>query len=220
MKPVFQVLFGLIAILTLGALVLSFSLDGMVKSNIENTTSEMLDTSVEVNGVAISILDGTGTIKGVTVHNPEGFSNNPAAKLQQISMKVDLYSLLSDTIIVKEIQIQKPHFYYEQKVSGSNLNTLTDNLGGSSSSGTSLIVDHLLVENGRVTLTAEIGGENTVEGNFSNIEVEGIGRNGNNTVEQTIKEILEPILKKAAEEAIKQGMMDKAKDAVEGLLDG
>jgi uncharacterized protein involved in outer membrane biogenesis len=135
-------------------------------------------------------------------------------------MMVDLYSLISDTIIVKEIQIQKPHFYYEQKVSGSNLNTLTDNLGGSSSSGTSLIVDHLLVENGRVTLTAEIGGENTVEGNFSNIEVEGIGRNGNNTVEQTIKEILEPILKKAAEEAIKQGVMDKAKDAVEGLLDG
>ena len=220
MKPVFQVLFGLIAIATIGALILSFSIDGIVKSNIESTTSQMLSTSVEVNDVALSILDGSGTIEGLTIHNPEGFSDNPAAKLQQISMQVDLYSLLSDTIVVKELQVQRPELYYEQKISGSNLNALTDNLSGGSSSGTSLIVDHLLVENGRVTLTSEIGEDKTVKGNFSTIEITGIGRSGNNTMEQTIKEILDPILKEAAEEAIKQGLMDKAKDAVKDLLDG
>jgi len=220
MKPVFQVLFGLIAIATIGALILSVSVDGMVKSNIESTTSQMLETSVEVNDVAISILDGSGNIAGVTIHNPEGFSDNPAVKLQQISMKVNLYSLLSDTVIVEEIHIQKPNLYYEQKASGSNLNALTDKLSDSPSSGTSLIVDYLLVENGRIRLTAEIGEENTVRGDFSKIEIEGIGRSGNNTMEQTIKQILEPILKEAVEEAIKQGLMEKAEEAIEGLLDG
>jgi len=220
MKPVFQVLFGLIAIATIGALILSVSVDGMVKSNIESTTSQMLETSVEVNDVAISILDGSGNIAGVTIHNPEVFSDNPAVKLQQISMKVNLYSLLSDTVIVEEIHIQKPNLYYEQKASGSNLNALTDKLSDSPSSGTSLIVDYLLVENGRIRLTAEIGEENTVRGDFSKIEIEGIGRSGNNTMEQTIKQILEPILKEAVEEAIKQGLMEKAEEAIEGLLDG
>jgi len=220
MKPVFQVLFGLIAIATIGALILSVSVDGMVKSNIESTTSQRLETSVEVNDVAISILDGSGNIAGVTIHNPEGFSDNPAVKLQQISMKVNLYSLLSDTVIVEEIHIQKPNLYYEQTASGSNLNALTDKLSDSPSSGTSLIVDYLLVENGRIRLTAEIGEENTVRGDFSKIEIEGIGRSGNNTMEQTIKQILEPILKEAVEEAIKQGLMEKAEEAIEGLLDG
>lgn len=72
MKPVFQVLVALIVIFAIGALVLSFSLDGIVKSNLEDTTSEMLDTAVEVNEVGISILDGSGTIDGFIIHNPQG----------------------------------------------------------------------------------------------------------------------------------------------------
>lgn len=220
MKPVFQALFGLIAIAAIGALILSFSIDGIVKSNIESTTSKMLNTSVDVDDVSLSILDGSGTIEGITIHNPEGFSDNPALKLQQISMTVDLYSLLSDTVIVKRIAINKPEVYFEQKASGSNLDALAANLGGSSSTETNLIVDYLLVEDGNVTLTTDIGGEKTAEASFSRFELKGIGREGNNTMEQTMQQILEPILQKAAREAIKQGLLEKAKDKIKDLLDG
>lgn len=112
MKPVFQALFGLIVLAAIGALIISFSLDRMVASNLESTTSEMLDTSVEVDNVDISILDGKGTIDGFTIHNPKGFSNKPAVKLQQIKLRVDIYSLLSDTIVVKELHIQKPELFF------------------------------------------------------------------------------------------------------------
>ncbi len=220
MKPVFQVLFALIIIAALGALVLSFSLDGIVKSNIESTTSEMLDTSVDVNDVSLSILDGSGTIDGITIHNPEGFSDKPAVKLQQISMTIDLFSLLSDTVLVKEIRIQKPELYFEQRKSGNNLNALNEKLSEQPSSETNMIIDYLLVADGRVTLTADIGEEKTVEGEFSKIEIEGIGRQGNNTMEQAMQQILEPILQRALQEAVKQGLMDKAKDALQDLLDG
>lgn len=224
MKPVFQILFALILIAAVGALILSFSLDGIVKSNIESTTSEMLDTSVEVNDVSISILDGEGTIDGITIHNPEGFSDRPAIQLKQIHMKIDLSSLLSDTMIVEELRIQQPELYVEQSASGNNLNALNQELQTQPPSETSMIVDYLLVSDGRVTLTADIGKEKTVEGEFSKIEIEGIGRQGNNTMEQTIKQILEPILQKALQEAVEQGLMDrakeKAKDALENLLNG
>lgn len=220
MKPVFQVLFVLIIVTTLGALILSLSLDGIVKSNIESNTSEMLDTSVEIDDVTISILDGSGTIEEITIHNPEGFSDNPALQLQQISMKVDLYSLLSDTIVVKEIRIQKPELYFEQKAAANNFKALTDKLDDSSTSETNMVVDYLLVENGRVTLSADIGEEKSVEETFSKIEIEGIGRSGNNTMEQTLQQVLEPILERAVQEAVKQGLMDKAKDAMQDLLDG
>ncbi len=80
LKPVFQVLFGIIVVGALGALVLSFSIDGMVKSELEDTTAEMMNTSVEVDNVSISLFDGSGTISGITIHNPEGFSERPAVK--------------------------------------------------------------------------------------------------------------------------------------------
>lgn len=220
MKPVFQALFAFIVIAALGALILSFSLDGIVKSNIESTTSEMLDTSVEVNDVSISILDGSGTIDGITIHNPEGFSDQPAVRLQQINMKVDLFTLLSDTVIVEELRIQKPELYFEQTPKGNNLNALNQKLSEQPSSETSMIIDYLLVSDGRVTLTADIGEEKTVEGEFSKIELEGIGRQGNNTMEQAMQQVLEPILQRALQEAVERGLKDKAKDALENLLDG
>lgn len=220
MKPVFQVLFALIIIAALGALILSFSLDRIVKSNIESTTSEMLDTSVQVNNVSISILDGTGTIDGITIHNPDGYSDKPAVKLQQISMAVDLSSLLSDTVVVKEVRIQKPELYFEQKAGGNNLNALTEKLKTQPSSETSMVIDYLLVADGQVTLTADIGKEKTVKGEFSKIKIEGIGRQGNNTMEQAMQQILEPILQRALQEAVEQGLMDKAKDALQNILDG
>lgn len=221
MKPVFQVLFALIVATAIGALALSFSIDGIVKSNIESTTSEMLDTSVDVDNVAISILDGSGTIDGFTIHNPEGFTDKPAVKLQQIKMQLDLYSLLSDTVVVKEIHIQKPELFFEQKGVSNNLNALTDKLGGDTSSEVNLVVDRLLVENGSVTLTADIGKEEkTLVAEFSQIEIEGIGRDGNNTMEQAMQQMLEPILQKAVQQAIKEGLLDAAKEKLKDLING
>lgn len=220
MKPVFQVLVALIAIVTIGALVLSFTIDGIVKSNIESTTSEMLNTSVTVDDVSISILDGNGTIDGITIHNPEGFSDNPAMQLKQISMSVSLSSLISDTVIVNEIRIQQPELYFEQKTSGNNFNALTKNISDTSESDYNLIVDYLQVNDGHVTLTSDIGEERSAEAEFSQIEIEGIGREGNNTVEQTMRQILEPILQKALQEAVERGLKDKAKEKLQDLLDG
>lgn len=98
---------------------------------------------------------------------------------------------------------------------------MTDKLGGDASSETNVVVDHLLVENGSVTLTADIGkDEKTLAAEFSKIEIKGIGRDGNNTMEQVMQQILEPILKKAAREAAKEGLLDVAKDKLQDLIDG
>jgi len=220
LKPVFQVLFAIIVISAIGGLILSLSIDSMVQSSLESTTAEVLNTSVDVEDVSISLLNGSGTITGFTIHNPEGFSDKPAAKMQEISIKMKVSSLLSDTVIVDEVRIQKPELYYEQKATGNNFDALIGSMGGSSSSDTNLIVDYLLVENGQIALTADIGSEKSVMAEFSKIELEGIGRNSSNAMEQTIQQILKPVLEKALQEAATQGLMDKAKDALKDMLDG
>lgn len=214
MKPVFQVLVALIVILAIGALILSFSMDRIIKSNIENTTSEMLGTTVEVSDTDVSILDGTGSIDDITIHNPEGFSDTPAVKLQQINIKMDLATILSDTIVIESIQIKQPEIYLEQKGSGSNLQTLSKNLKETPSTGLNLIVDYLLVEEGKVTLNSEVDEVETMETTFDRFELTGIGREGNNALEQTVRQILRPILERAAREAVEQGLLE----AVEGKL--
>lgn len=220
MKKLFQVLVAVIGILAVSALILSFSIDGIVKSSIETTTTEMLDTSVSVDEVGISILDGSGTIKGITIQNPESFSDNPAVRLQEISLAIDLSTLLSDVVVVKEIRIQKPELYFEQKASGNNLKTLNDRMSASSSGSSSVIIDYLLVENGQLMLSTDIGEGKSAKTEFSRIEIEGIGRSGNNTMEQTMQQVLEPILREAAKEAVKRGLMEQAKDKLEDLLEG
>lgn len=221
MKRIFTVLAVVFAVLIIGLIVLSYTIDGIVKSNIESTGTEMLNTIVEVDNVGISIFDGAGTIDGITIHNPEGFSDNPAVKLQQISMKIDLSTLLSDTVVITDIQIKNPEVYFEQKASGNNLNTLKDNLGGGSTTTTNLVVDHLLVENGLVRLSSDIGGEETkAQAEFDRFELTGIGRQNSNTTDQTMRQILEPILAKAVQVAIREGLLELAKEKVQDLLDG
>lgn len=218
MKPVFQVLFALIIIFAIGALVLSFTLDGIIKSSLESTTGEMLETTVEVNNVDISVLDGTGTIDGITIHNPEGFSDNPAVKLQQINIKMNLWTLLSDTVIVNSVEINQPDLFLEQKATGNNFKILNDKLNEVEPSDINLIVDYLLVEEGQVTLRSDIGEERTVQGKFDRFELTDIGREGNNTMEQTLRQILRPILQRAAREAVERGLLDAAKGKLEDLL--
>lgn len=221
MKKVFQVLVAAIVIFVIGGLIISFSFDGIVKSSIESSTAEMLGTSVSVEEVDISILDGTGTITGITIQNPEPFSSNhPAVQLQQVSLSIDLTTLLSDVIVIREMRISSPELYFEQRASGNNFNTLNNRMNASSSGGTAVAIDYLLVENGQILLSADVGNGKSAEVGFSRIEIEGIGRDGNNTMEQTIQQVLEPILQKAVKEALEQGLMDQAKDKLQDLLEG
>lgn len=219
MKPVFQVLVAVIAIIALGALILSFSMDRIIKSNIEQTTSDMLDTSVEVNDASISILDGTGSIDGITIHNPEGFSDNPAVKLQQISIKMDLATILSDTVIIDSIEIKQPEVYFEQKGAGINLEKLSESLNEAPSTDINLIVDYLLVEEGLIKLTTETDEVQSTETTFDRFELTGIGREENNTIEQTVRQILRPVLERAAQEAVEQGLLDAAKEKLKDVFE-
>lgn len=219
MEKVFYFLAVLIGIIAIGLIVLSFTIDGIVKSNIEEVGSDMLNTSVEVDDVSISIFDGTGTIDGVAIENPEGFSDSPAMKLQQIHMKIDLSSLLSDTAVVDSIIINQPELFFEQKGTRINLKALTEDMDMSSSGESNLIIDYLLVEDGLVKLSTDVDKKRSAQVEFEEIELSGIGRSGSNTMKQTIRQVLEPIIERAVQQAIKEGLMEQAKDKLQDLLD-
>lgn len=221
MKKLLSIVGVLIGILLIGLIVLTYTIDGIVKSNIEDTGSSMLNTTVEVDDVNISLFDGEGTIDGITIHNPEEFSDSSAMQLQQIQMKVDVLSLLSDTIVVDSLIIQEPEIFFEQTTAGNNLNALTQNIDMESESETNVVIDYLRVNQGLVKARTAIGEEErSAQAEFEQFELTGMGRVDSNTMKQTLRQILEPIIERAAQEALKEGLLEQAKDRLQNLLDG
>jgi hypothetical protein len=149
------------------------NLGSYVRVAIERYGSEATQTTVHVSSVTLKIEASEGAIKGLTIHNPNGFSSANALSLGVASLVVDPQSVLgSGPIHIKEVVIDAPQVLYEQGMGGSNLDTLKHNvnayaakLGGASppsatpsaTGGTKperkLIIDNLYVRNGKVAVS-------------------------------------------------------------------
>ena len=124
---------GILAILLIGFLVLTMSVDSIVKNGIETVGSEMTGTAVTVERVSISPFSGTGTISGFRVENPEGFEQDYALEIEDFSIELNILSLFSDAIVVRNIEISSPSIYVEQKMPENNLRTIMNNIESTSS---------------------------------------------------------------------------------------
>ena len=204
-------------------LVITLSLDSMVKSGIERNGSDLLQTRVTVDNVNISLFSGSGTINGFAVQNPENYSDESALYIEEASIKIDITSLLSDRIIVNEVKLNNPEVFFEQKGFGINLKTLSDNMGTDSQetpedSETNLIIDHLKIIEGKVIVNSTLNRDQTTEVSLTDLTINDIGRDGNNTVKQSVKEILRPLFQKAIEDALKSGVTEQIEDKVRDLF--
>jgi uncharacterized protein involved in outer membrane biogenesis len=106
-----KIVIGAIALLIVIAGVSVFlynSIDEIVKGAIERFGTEITGTKVSVASVEISLKSGRGTIRGLKVHNPQGFSSDHALELGEITVEINVASLNKDPIIISEIRIQQP----------------------------------------------------------------------------------------------------------------
>lgn len=212
---------GLFTLLVIGFVVLTFTIDGIVKSAIEETGTELFQTAVSVEDVDISLFNGSGEINGLTVQNPEGFSVGEAIQIDQTNLQIDLLSIFSDTIVVENINIQNPVLFFEQKGLGVNLRQLNQNMElVEDVEGPSLVINHLLVENGTVRVSSTIERERTAEASIEEFELNNIGQAGSNTMKQSIREIMDPLIERAIQEAVSRGLLEQLENRVKDLLGG
>src|SRR3989304_184802 len=83
-----------VAALAVAALVaagvwLYLSLDHVVKRAIEKYVPEILQASVELDEVKLSLADGVGAVKGMRIGNPKGFRAPHAATAGTIELALD-----------------------------------------------------------------------------------------------------------------------------------
>ena len=72
MKRVLKFILIPAGVLILIAVILTFTIDSIVRSAIESRGSDILQTELSVDNVSISLLSGSGSIEGLSIANPDG----------------------------------------------------------------------------------------------------------------------------------------------------
>ncbi|HQT46029.1 MAG: hypothetical protein B7X08_00120 [Acidocella sp. 20-63-7] len=240
--------FVVLLLLIAGAVWYLFSdLDSLVKTAIEKYGSAATRATVSVEKVDLSITSGAGTISGLDIGNPPGFSTAHALILGAIAVQLDTGSLAgSGPIVIKSINITRPQVTFELTgglgpagiSTNSNLKAIQYNVQSYAGSGASSaaaqggkptrkeVINDLTVTGGQITivapqLTAQFAAQlkgKTLIVPLPPIHLTGIGQNsGGATAAQITNQVLGAITREATQVGT-AALVAQLKGSAGGLL--
>ncbi len=200
------------AIFVAGAVVYVLTnIDSIVKAAIEKHGSQATKTEVSVSSVSIHLSAGAGSISGLTVANPPGFSTPDIFSLKDISTRIAVKSVTKTPIVIDDIRISGPEVFYEMNSSGrSNLDMLKKNMaspeaatkgpGRKKAPGKEvrLFIRKLVFENGRVEVRIAGIGNKPVSVALPRLELNDIGKNGGATPAQVAQTVITALAEETA----------------------
>ena len=128
MKIVRRVLAGIGLVLVAVLLVVIFWGGHVVKQSVNLVGPQVLGVPVELDHARFYPLRGYISLSGLTVGNPEGFKTDSLFSMRHLEVDLDMRSLLTDTIIVRRIIIERPEITYEIGLGKTNLGALLGQL--------------------------------------------------------------------------------------------
>lgn len=103
-------------------------LDAGIKKGVETVGPLLTKVDVKLDGVSVSLLSGSGSIKGLMIGNPEGFKSPSAIQVGKASLSLQPSSVMADKVIIKSINVQGPEVTFETDFKGNNLSKLMENV--------------------------------------------------------------------------------------------
>ncbi|MSU57400.1 MAG: AsmA family protein [Pedosphaera sp.] len=239
-KILIRIAIVLVVLVVLAVLAVALFLDGAIKKAVESVGPQIAKVEVKLDSVNLSLLSGSGKIKGLVLGNPEGFKSPHAISVGLTAVSVSPGSLLSDKVVVKSIRIEAPEIVYEIDSHGSaNLKRIQANASSGSLPATNtpaatakaskkLQVDDFVITGGKVTLaTSLLGGKSFTaplpDIHFSNLGTGPEGITAGELTKRILSEITQESLKvaeKMAGEAAKGAVDAASKAATETLGKG
>lgn len=210
------------------------SVDSIVKAAIERVGSDVTQTEVTVDDVEISLTSGEGTIRGLVIGHPQGFEER-MIRIGEARIVLDIGTLTSDTIVIKEIAVTAPQVTVEVSGEGTNVSRLQETLtqsagggGGGASGGNpedekKLVIERVTVADGRVDLKAA-GLDRGVGADLPSITLTDIGKDsGGADPAEVAKVIVAAVSAAAGQAAITSGVLQQLEggvgDKAKGLLE-
>lgn len=231
-KVTLVVILAILVVIGVGFYQVLANLDSIVARVIEEKGSEATGTPVTVGGVSIDLRGGSGTISGLEIANPPGFSSRPAIAFDEILVGIDPMAATSSPIVIGAVTVKGARVLMEQTTGGNNLRTLQEALqrpaaAESEPDGPGIVIERFLLEGARLEVDAPQL-EESVRAKVGRIELTDIGRPTDGAAATAVaKQIVTPIVRAALESAAAQGIrnqlqqeLDEAKDEVtEKLLE-
>jgi len=153
-----KILIGIVALVVVGvtaiAAGMALFLDSGIKRGVEIFGPQLTKVDVKLYGVSVSLLSGSGKIKGLVVGNPAGYQTPYAISVEAASVALMPGSILSDKVVIKSIRVESPNIYYEGGLDGDNLRTILNNVSISKK----LQVDDLVITGAKVYVSVKATG--------------------------------------------------------------
>jgi len=128
-KKLFKLgLLGTLLIVVVVALLLWMIGENAIKVGVEAGASKALDVGVEIDDIDISIFKGQLGIQGLEVRNPQGYELKNLLELKKGKIKLELKSLMSDTVKIEEFKLDGITLVLEQKGMTNNLQEIIKKL--------------------------------------------------------------------------------------------
>jgi uncharacterized protein involved in outer membrane biogenesis len=238
-KILIRIVIVLVVLVIAAVIALSMFLDDAVKKGVETVGPQLTKVSIRLDGVNLSVLGGSGSIKGFEMGNPEGYKSPHAITVGSASVAVSPGSLLADKVVVKHLRLEAPEITIEGSPMNNNLTKILDNVKASSGSsgettpaesesgaGKKMQVDEFLLKNAKVTYV--ISGQPYVL-NVPEIKLTGLGTGPDGITAAELTDLalskliaeLGPILSQEASKLGKQAVdsaLDKANQKLNEFL--
>jgi uncharacterized protein involved in outer membrane biogenesis len=156
----------LLLIAVVAVVLLLANLSSIVKTVVEKVGSAASQAKVTLDKADVSVTSGKGSLHGLTVGNPAGFRTDSAMNFGEIGVDLDVSTVRSDVIVIREIVIGAPKITYEFAAGGSNIETLRKNVqayagsekakpAATGKTGPKLVIDNLYIRDGQINVSAD-----------------------------------------------------------------
>jgi hypothetical protein len=219
-----KLLIGIVVLVVVAATAIAAGaplfLDSGIKRGVETFGPQLTKVDVKLEGVSVSLLSGSGKIKGLVVGNPAGYRTPHAIRVGTASVALTPGSIFSDKVIIKSIRVESPNIYYEGGLGGDNLRTILNNIHASKK----LQVDDLVITGAKVNLSVRGTGGLAVPITLPDIHLTNLGQDPEGiTARELTKIVLAEITSAVAQRAgnvITKGVVDPdTKAATKAAID-
>jgi hypothetical protein len=132
----------------------------------------VLGVPIQIEQAKFRLLRGHMTLRAFVLGNPKGFKTKHAISVGEITVDLDIRTLLSDTIVIKRVYVDTPDIAYELRLGKSNLGRILEQASGPAegtpepemkaepaaeeTGGRKVVIEDLLIERGRVHIAAMV----------------------------------------------------------------
>lgn len=237
-KIIIGIVVALVVLVVVAVIAVSLFLDSAVKKGVETFGPNFTQVDVKLDSVSLSLVSGSGSVKGLVVGNPEGYKSPQAISVGKASVSLLPGSLMSDKIVIKSVRVEAPEITFELGSGGNNLSRIMANVeaatgggkktaepAGESKPGKKLQVNEFVITGAKVNVGASaLGGATTVPLPDINLKDLGTGAEGITAADltrQVLKALEEGTLKAATGSVgeLGKGAVDAAKDASKTATD-